>query len=118
MSCNTFATQRALPGPDGLLGTDDDILDQGPDLTPGTGDEPILDFTFPVSVINALSALDLPLSVEGLLTLANRALGGATNLGGSSLSDINDAVETINIAFDGCRFPIGATCSAGQTYRR
>ncbi len=44
-------------------------------------------------------------NVNGLLALANAALGGGTGL--PSLSDINTAVNNINVGFDGCRALIG-----------
>ena len=57
-------------------------------------------FTMPSSVITYLSAHGGP-TAGNLLALANAALGGATGL--PSLSDINTAVNNVNVAFDGCR---------------
>jgi hypothetical protein len=69
--------------------------------TEGDGDG-VEHFGIPSSVLDALDNLALPGTVDGLLTLANRALAGLPT-GGASLSDINDAVDTINNAFDECR---------------
>jgi hypothetical protein len=94
--CRTFVTKRALPGPDGLHGTNDDLIDPT-DL----GQE----FSIPSSVLSALSGLGLPQTVEGLRLLANRALAGQYT-GGVSIPDINTAVSAINEGFDECRFLI------------
>jgi len=89
-----FCTQDALPGPDGLLGTADDVLDASD--TPKT-------YTIPTGVLTALDNLGLPRLVAGLLELSNRALAGHAT-GGATLSQINDAATAINEGFDGCRF--------------
>jgi hypothetical protein len=89
----TFYTVDALPGPDGLYGTDDDVVD--PNAVVGT-------YHISEIVLNALEILDLPVVVYGLLELANRGLAGMPT-GGASLSDINNAVDVINNAFNGCR---------------
>jgi hypothetical protein len=60
------------------------------------------------SVLNALSNLSLPNTVGGLLELANRALGGGAT-GGASLSEINGAVDAINVGFDECRYVVGCS---------
>ena len=118
--CNQFQTQKALPGPDGLLGTADDVLDPGLDGLLGTADDPIATFIIPVSVLTALSNLGLPNTVSGLLELANRALAGQAT-GGASIADINFAVDAINRGFDKCRFviscvnPLSAKVSVGAT---
>jgi hypothetical protein len=103
--CNQFTTQKALPGPDGFCGTEDDVKDPGLDGILGTLDDPIATFTIPQSVLTALSNLGLPNTVAGLLELANRALAGQAT-GGASLPDINWAVDAINRGFDKCRFLI------------
>lgn len=125
--CNAMVTQSALPGGDGILGTEDDLLDPGPDGVLGTLDDPKLAVTIPTAVLNAIasaSALELlgkftvgpqtvPAgSVGRLLILANLALAGETNLGGASLDDINSAVDAINRAFDKGRFLIDCACSS------
>jgi hypothetical protein len=92
--CPQFKTQRALPGPNGLLGDEDDV----PDPT-----DPGQAFFIPLTVLHALTAPDLTNTVHGLVELANRGLAGQPT-GGASLSDINKAVDAINRGFDGCRF--------------
>ncbi|HEV2721560.1 MAG TPA: hypothetical protein VG323_16175 [Thermoanaerobaculia bacterium] len=62
-------------------------------------------FSIPSSVLTALGS---NATVGGLLNLANQALGGAAV--GASLSDINTAVNNINVGFDGCRALI-STCN-------
>ncbi len=101
--CNIMTTQAALPGPDGLLGTSDDVRNPGPDGALGTSDDPIVTVNIPLSVTTALSALGLPHTVSGLLELANRGLAGETT-GGAGLGDVNAAVNAINVGFGGCRF--------------
>jgi hypothetical protein len=101
--CNIMATQSALPGADGLLGTSDDIRNPGPDGALGTSDDPIITVNIPLSVTTALTALGLPRTVSGLLELANRGLAGEST-GGASLGDVNAAVNAINVGFDRCRF--------------
>jgi hypothetical protein len=103
--CPVFVTHDALPGSDGLMGTDDDVLNPGPDNTLGTFDDPVAIFYIPQSVLDALDALGLPQTVAGLLELANRALA-AWPTGGASLSTINYAVDAINRGFDECRFVV------------
>ena len=67
--------------------------------------------TIPESVISALNSKTYPLTVGGLYQLANDALGNADGTkgteGGASLSDINQAVSSINEGFDECRIFIG-----------
>jgi len=55
-------------------------------------------FAIPSSVLTALGPSP---TVGGLLNLANLALSGASGL--PPLSDINSAVNNINVGFDGCR---------------
>ena len=59
-------------------------------------------FAIPSSVLTYLGA---NANVNGLLALANAALNGAAGL--PPLSDINTAVNNINVGFDGCRALIG-----------
>jgi hypothetical protein len=97
---SSFCTQGALPGPNGLLGDTDDVID--PNSTP-------LKLTIPAKVLNALGS---GATVADLLNLANSGLAGqSTN--GSSLSDINKAVDAINRGFDGCRFLVNCPLSKG-----
>ena len=93
----------ALPGVEGLLGTNDDVRNPGPDGALGTADDPIITVNIPASVATALSALGLPHTVSGLLELANRGLAGEAT-GGASLGDVNAAVTAINVGFDRGRF--------------
>jgi hypothetical protein len=104
--CEQFETRRALPGPDGLLGTDDDVIDPS-DTTGQT-------FYIPTSVLNALTFLGLDQTVEGLLELANCALAGLPT-GGASYHDINSAVNSINRGFDKCRFVVSCGRSTALT---
>lgn len=128
--CSTMVTQSALSGNDGVLGTQDDLLDPGPDGVLGTQDDPKLAVNIPTSVLNAIAdgsvleslgkfemqvgqvKVSAPArSVGRLLMLANFALAGETNLGGAGLADINSAVDAINRAFDQGRFLINCACS-------
>ena len=97
----TFCTQGSLPGPDGLHGTSDDEIDP---------QSPIESFAIHPSIFSALASLGLPATVDGLLVLANRGLATA-GTGGAPLPNINDAVGTINCAFDECRFLV--ECPSG-----
>jgi hypothetical protein len=56
-------------------------------------------YMIPLSVYNALGPVP---TVQGILDLANEALGG--NIVGPSLSDIQMAADLINNAFVECRF--------------
>ena len=56
-----------------------------------------------MSVLSALVNLGLSNDVDGLLELANCALGNEPT-GGASPSNINKAVDAINRGFDNCRF--------------
>ena len=90
-----FCTQGVSAGPDGSLGTADDL--------PVSGDVQM--FTIPDSVLAPLANPGLGINdvtVRGLLELANRALAGLPTAA-ASLSDINSAVDNINRGFDGCR---------------
>jgi hypothetical protein len=99
-----FCTVGATAGPDGKIGTSDDLIDfKGPDGITLNGDE-FKSFSLPASVINTLqSDPTLPKSIAGLIELANRALAGQST-GTASLGDIHAAVSAINEAFDECRF--------------
>ena len=54
------------------------------------------------SDLTALTTLGLPHTVNGLIELANRALGNQAT-GGADLGAIMSAAGTINEAFDECR---------------
>src|SRR6185369_16510307 len=99
-----FCTEGTLPGPDGLRGTMDDVLNLSDYLS----------FTIPNSVRTALADPGLGIndsSVQGLLELANRALA-AQPTGAASLADINAAVDAVNRGFDNCRVLIDCTTHA------
>jgi len=89
----TFTTMGALPGIDGICGTEDDV----PVF------ESQISKTIPQAVINALISIYSGATVENLFDLANRALGGQST-GRATLNDINQAVSAVNEGFDGCRF--------------
>ncbi len=99
-----FCTQDALPGPDKLLGTEDDVLD---------ANAPIGHYTISPAVLHAISELGLWPTVKGLYDLANRALAGASTAG-ATLSQINNAVDAINRGFDGCRFIVDCPAAGGK----
>ncbi|MHB9000126.1 MAG: hypothetical protein ACYC9N_11515, partial [Thermoanaerobaculia bacterium] len=108
--CEHFTAQAALAGPDGLLGTEDDVLNPGldgivgPAPVTGISDDPVGNFDVPLAVIDALERLMLPKTVAGLYELANRGLAGdlpyvwpdGTDVT-LTLSDINFAVNSINV---------------------
>jgi hypothetical protein len=90
--CTLLVTRAASPGPNNCLGDDDDIATGSPS-----------NFLIPVNVLCALQNLGFPLTVNGLLQLANCALAGApTDV--ATIAEINQAVDAINEGFDGCRF--------------
>jgi len=92
--CTLLVTRAASPGPNNCLGDDDDVA---------TG--PPSNFLIPANVICALQNLGLPLTVNGLLQLANCALACApTDV--ATIAEINQAVDAINEGFDGCRLLI------------
>jgi len=83
----SFCTQGLTAGNDGILGTSDDELDPnsqlaGPFLLPSS-----------VPVTNN--------TVKVLLAMSNQYLRGAVQA--VAPSDLNQAIDTINQAFDGCR---------------
>ena len=108
--CKTMITAKALPGPDGKVGTSDDILEApGADLNLDGVPDNYLKVTIPNSVIQGISTLGLGApTVNNILALANRALGGQST-GGASLGDINAALDAINQGFDECRFLMSCT---------
>ena len=102
LTTNQFCTVGALPGPDGKIGTSDDLIDFKSVQFGGSLDS----HAIPMSVINTLmSDATLGNSVAGLLELANRAIAGQAT-GSASLGDIMTAVSAINEAFDECRFVV------------
>jgi hypothetical protein len=84
-----FCTQGLLPGPDGELGTADDVLDtsdpiQGP-------------FAFPAGIAVGNN------TVGDLLMIANQGLRGASLPSPLTLQSVSDAVALLNVAFEPCR---------------
>ncbi|MFY9572575.1 MAG: hypothetical protein WAV20_14340, partial [Blastocatellia bacterium] len=102
--CNTFMTQGALPGPDGMLGTNDDTINPA---------DPPQTFSIPFSVTCALTHLGLPHTVGGLLELANRALA-CQCIDVATIGDVNQAVDAINRGYDQCRFLLTGSCVDSQ----
>lgn len=92
--CTSFTTQKAAPGIDGCLGSEDDVPD--PNDLGST-------YTISNTVIEALVAANLPRTPAGILELANRALAGLSTYGASA-SEISGAADAINKGFDECRF--------------
>jgi hypothetical protein len=86
----TIYTIPALPGPDGLMGTEDDEAPELADLVPG-------DF-----VIRTIPASIVGMTVDELLAMANEGLAGLPTI--ASLGEINKAVSAVNELFDECRF--------------
>ena len=104
--CRTMITAKALPGPDGKVGTSDDIPEApGADLNLDGVPDNYLKVTIPNSVFTALGGN--PATVNNILALANLALGGQNT--GASLPDINSALDAINRGFDECRFLVSCT---------
>jgi hypothetical protein len=105
--CNIMVTCLVAPGPDGLLGTTDDVPDPGPDGIFHTADDQ-LTVTISKKVTDALASLGLLKTVTGLIELANCALANQPT-GGASLSEVNGAVDAINRGFDECRLLFSCT---------
>ena len=94
----TFATAE----PEGGCGSDSP---KSRTCSPG-GFTPVINeykyYSISTDVINAIS----PKTVQGLFALANQALGGGST-NGLTLTQIADAVDLINNAFDKCRIFVG-----------
>ncbi|GIW40454.1 MAG: hypothetical protein KatS3mg076_1031 [Candidatus Binatia bacterium] len=82
-----FCTQKLAAGPDGKLGTEDDVLDTG---SPVEG---------PWQISGELATANN--TVTDLLYIANQYLRGEPST--ATISEVNDAVTTLNEAFDECR---------------
>jgi len=67
-------------------------------------------------ISNYLATHGYAVTVAGLLQLANDALGGV-NVSPLTLSQIQDAVDNINNAFDGCKILAGYVQSSGGSGR-
>jgi hypothetical protein len=99
-----MTTAASDPGEDDICGTDDDIE------LPGRITKHI-----PMAVLTTLDDLYGSRSVNNLLALANRALGGLST-GSATLIQINEAVSSINEGFDGCRFLVGFSDGMGPRH--
>ena len=66
------------------------------------GEDLDIQYTIPQSVLAALSILDVPATISGILDLANRTLAHGA-VGGASAADVSYTVEAMNNAFDQCR---------------
>ncbi len=107
--CHTMITAKALPGPDGKVGTSDDLIEApGADLNLDGVPDNYLKVTIPDNVFKELDKLGLPYTVNNILKLANDMLGSYTATY-ASLSDINGAADAINHGFDECRFRVSCT---------
>jgi hypothetical protein len=100
--CELMIAIPALPGPDGVFGTGDEIPD--PD-----GEARIM--WIPVEVLDALTALGMDHNVGNLLELANLGLAGE-GTEDANLNHINRAVSTINELYDNCALVIA--CEDGD----
>jgi hypothetical protein len=97
--CETMVSRDLLAGPDGCVGTADDVPDLG---------GPLVTVTIPDNVMDSLAALALPQTVGGVLELGNRALAGLST-GTASLSEVSSAVDSVNILFDEVRELLSCT---------
>ncbi|MDH3216840.1 MAG: T9SS type A sorting domain-containing protein, partial [Candidatus Krumholzibacteria bacterium] len=98
-----FCTLPALPGPDGILGTEDDEIDFG-----GT----VQKYTIPQSVFDYFTLMGiLTPTVDDLFALANKALAGM-NISPTTVNEVNFAVNSINVGFDKCAWVL-PSCPAG-----
>jgi hypothetical protein len=88
-----MTTIEAVPGVDGVCGTEDDAPIE-PNFTVRY---------IPQTVIDALNTIYGSATVANLFDLANRALGGMSTAD-ASLNDINTAVSAFNEGFDHCKF--------------
>lgn len=97
--CPTMVSRDLLPGPDGCIGTADDVPDMG---------GPLVTVTIDAAVMSSLTSLSLPQNISGVLELGNRALAGMST-GTATLSQVSSAVDSINILFDECRELVSCT---------
>jgi hypothetical protein len=90
--CNVMVSAPVTAGPDGKLGTADDICGT-------TGFRTVY---ISQRVLDALTALGLPKTVTGLIALANRSIS-CLPTGTATAKDIAGALGSINEGFDECR---------------
>jgi len=94
--CDEMITVPALPGPDGQIGTADDVPDA---LHPRF-------YSMPASILDALATLQLGDTVGGLLELANLGLGGFLAASPVQLGEIEAALAAIVILTHDCALVI------------
>ncbi len=95
----TIRTVAALPGDDGLYGTDDDVMCPDCDT---------LSVSIPEAVLSAVEqGTGLPPTVGGVLDLANAVLGGGESYGAGP-RDVMRAIGNLNRAFEESRFLVSA----------
>lgn len=102
--CRHMIMIGVLPGPDGLLGTPDDVPDN---------DNPRF-AEFPETVLNALDHLGLPHTAGGILELANHSLVGDVDGFDVSLGEVTGAVGSINDMVDKCAMMIHCADPQGR----
>jgi hypothetical protein len=102
--CELMIAIPALPGPDGILGTDDDIPD--PDAEPRFK-------WISTAVLDALTASGLPQTAGGLLELANMCLAGE-DTDDAAVYEISHAVSAVNELFDDCALVMA--CENGDVW--
>jgi hypothetical protein len=90
--CREMIMIAALPGPDGLYGTADDVPDN---------DNPRF-AEFPEAILRSLDDLGLPRTAGGILELANQALVGNLRRFGVTAGEVTGAVGSINDIADHC----------------
>jgi hypothetical protein len=97
--CQTMVSRKLLPGPDGCMGTADDVPDLlGPDGDPVTPDN-LVTITVPDAVIVSLNELGLTQTVGGVLQLGNLALADLPTWTATML-EISQAVDAANLIFE------------------
>ncbi|MBI4514453.1 MAG: hypothetical protein HY699_01375 [Deltaproteobacteria bacterium] len=87
LTAEPFCTQALSAGPDRLLGTGDDELDVASSRSGPW--------------VMAPSVVGDGMTVYGVLELANHYLGGGS--GSATITEVNEALTTLNEAFDECR---------------
>lgn len=102
--CSTMVSRTLLPGPDGCLGTPDDVPDLlGPDGNSDTPDN-LVTVTIPAGVITALNEMtsngDLTKgqTVGGLVELTHLAVSGG-NTWTATRQDISAALDAVTILY-------------------
>jgi len=106
--CDSMTTRTLLPGPDGCMGTADDVPDLlGPDGDPQTPDN-LITITLSERVIASLNELTyanqmtMGQTIGGLIELGNLSLTGAPTWTATA-DDISAALDAVNVVFEGGR---------------